>query len=148
MPSRIKLLLVLPALLWSAAAWAQDYRSVSVPRAVLYDAPSLQAKKLFVASQFYPVEVIVIVGDWIKVRDSRGELAWVEAKQLATKRYVVVTAPQAEVRESADEAARPVFRAEKEVALQLLESGTNGWAHVRHRDGLAGYVQLSKVWGL
>ncbi len=148
MRSRIKLLWVLPALLLSAAALAQDYRSVAVPRAVLFDAPSAQAKKLYIVGQAYPVEVIVVLGDWVKVRDSHGELAWIDAKQLSPKRYVVVTVPQAEVREAAAETSRLLFRAEKDVALQLLEPGTNGWAQVRHRDGLSGYVQFSKVWGL
>lgn len=143
-----KFLLGLLAALLPAASWALDYRSVSASKAVLYDAPSAQAKKLFVVGQHYPVEVIVNLGDWIKVRDSRGELAWIEARQLAAKRTVLVTVPQAEVREAADAGARLVFRAGKDVVLELLEAGPNGWARVRHRDGLAGYLQSSQVWGL
>lgn len=139
---------LLAGVMLPAAAWALDYRSVSVPRAILYDAPSAQAKKLYIVSQQYPVEVIVNLGEWIKVRDSRGELAWADARQLSPKRTVVVTAPQAEVREAADESSRLMFRAEKDVALELIEAGGSGWAKVRHRDGLAGYVQISKVWGL
>lgn len=139
---------LLAGVMLPAAAWALDYRSVSVPRAILYDAPSAQAKKLYIVSQQYPVEVIVNLGEWIKVRDSRGELAWADARQLSPKRTVVVNVPQAEVREAADESSRLMFRAEKDVALELIEAGANGWAKVRHRDGLAGYVQISKVWGL
>jgi SH3-like domain-containing protein len=140
--------LLLLALLTSASAWALDFRSVAVPSAVLYDAPSAQAKKLFVAHQFYPLEVIVNLGDWIKVRDMRGELSWIEAKQLAPKRMVVVKVPQAEARESADPSARLVFRAEQDVALEYLENAANGWVKVRHRDGLTGYIQINQVWGL
>ena len=143
-----KLVLALLAVMLPAAVWALEYRSVSAPKAILYDAPSAQAKKLFVVGQQYPVEIIVNLGEWIKVRDSRGELAWIDARQLSAKRSVVVTAPQAEVREAADETSRLVFRAEKDVALELIEVGSGGWAKVRHRDGLAGYVQISRVWGL
>jgi SH3-like domain-containing protein len=145
---RTKVCLMSLGAMLPAMAWALDYRSVSVPKAILYDAPSAQAKKLYIASGQYPVEVIVNLGDWVKVRDQRGELAWIDAKQLATKRTVVVTVPQAEVREGADENAKLVFRAEKDVALELVEAGTNGWAKVRHRDGLVGYIQITKVWGL
>lgn len=148
MLSRIKLVVVLSALLLPAAAWALEFRSVSVPRAVFFDAPSAQAKKLFIVGQHYPVEVIVNLGEWIKVRDNSGALAWIEAKQLSGKRSVLVTAPQAEVHATADDTSRLVFRAEKDVVLQLLETGSSGWAKVRHRDGLTGYVQFSKVWGL
>ena len=145
---RTKSVLILLAAMLPTVSWAQDYRSVSVPKAVLYDAPSTQAKKLYIVSQQYPVEVIVNLGDWIKVRDMRGELAWIDAKQLSSKRSVVVVSPQTEVHESAYESSRLIFRADKDVALELVESGSNGWAKVRHRDGLAGYVQISKVWGL
>ncbi len=140
--------IVLLAVMLPAVSWALDFRSVSVPKAILYDAPSTQGKKLYIAGQQYPVEVIVNLGDWVKLRDSRGELAWIDAKQLSSKRSVVVIAPQAEVRESADESSRLIFRVEKDVVLELIESGSNGWAKVRHRDGLAGYIQISKVWGI
>lgn len=131
-----------------AAAWALDFRSVSAPRAIFFDAPSAQAKKLYVVRQYYPVEVIVNLGEWIKVRDSRGELAWVEARSLAQKRMLLVKVPQAGAYEAADPSTRLVFRAEKDVALELLENSANGWARVRHRDGLVGYIQINQVWGL
>lgn len=149
MPRRLtKISLVLAALLLPAVAWALDYRSVSVPRAILYDAPSAQGKKLYVAHQFYPVEVIVNLGEWIKVRDQRGEFAWIEAKHLDQKRMVIIKVPQAEIREAADPSAKPLFHAEQDVALELVENNGNGWAKVRHRDGLMGYVPISQVWGL
>lgn len=140
--------LLLAALMMPLAAFALDFRSVSVPKAIFFDAPSAQAKKLYIARQYYPVEVIVNLGEWIKVRDMHGELAWVEASQLAQKRTVVVKAPQAEAREAADPSAKLVFRADKDVALELLENNNSGWAKVRHRDGLMGYVQISQLWGL
>jgi SH3-like domain-containing protein len=130
-----------------AAAYALDYRSVSVPRSVLYDAPSANAKKLFVVSQFYPVEVIVDLGGWVKVRDKTGELAWIDSRQLAPKRTVLAL-DAADIRGSADASAPVVFRVEKDVALELVESAGNGWIKVRHRDGLVGFILSSQVWGI
>lgn len=132
----------------SSAAWALDYRSIGPERAVLYDAPSIAAKKLYIVGPGYPVEVIVSLGDWLKVRDSRGELAWLEARGLVSKRTVLVMADQVEVREAADPAARVVFRVEKDVVLEFVEAGSGGWIKVRHRDGLTGYLQSTQVWGL
>lgn len=143
-----KLTFLLAALGLPALAWALDYRSVSVPRAIFYDAPSAQGKKLYVAHQYYPVEIIVNLGDWIKVRDVRGEFAWIEAKQLDQKRTLLVKVPQAEAREAADPSARLVFKAEQDVALELVENTGNGWVKVRHRDGLMGYIPINQVWGL
>lgn len=140
--------MLLAVLLPATTAWALDFRSVAMPTAVLYDAPSAQGRKQFVLSRYYPLEVIVNLGDWIKVRDASGSISWIEANQVAEKRTVLVTAAEAEVREAAGAAARPVFRVGKDVALELLDAGPGGWVKVRHRDGLTGFIQSSEVWGL
>ena len=71
---------LLLALTLAAAAAAQtlEYRSLSENGVVLYDAPSLKAGKAFVAGRMLPVEVIVSLENWVKVRASAGDLAWVE----------------------------------------------------------------------
>ncbi len=134
--------------LGAASASAADFRSVGEAGAVMYDAPSVKAKKLYVVSADYPVEVIVNDGPWVKVRDATGELSWLERKSLTERRMVMVTAPVAEVRASPSEQAPLVFRAQQGVALQLAEIGSSGWARVRHRDGRSGYVRIGQVWGL
>ncbi len=134
--------------LGAASAAAADFRSVGEAGAILYDAPSVKAKKLYVVSADYPVEVIVNDGPWVKVRDATGELSWLERKSLTERRMIMVTAPVAEVRASPSEQAPLVFRAQQGVALQLAEIGASGWARVRHRDGRTGYVRINQVWGL
>lgn len=130
-----------------AVAHALDYRSVSVPRAIMYDTPSAKGKKLFVVSQFYPVEIIVDLGEWVKVRDKSGSLAWIESKQLAPK-HMLVALEHGDVHESADASSSVVFKVEKDVALEMVEAPENGWVKVKHRDGLIGYLPANQVWGL
>src|SRR5207247_306815 len=77
-----------------------EYRSVNVNAAILYDGPSPNANKIYVASRYYPVEVVVKLADWIKVRDPSGTLAWTPARNLGNKRMVIVTTPLADVRSS------------------------------------------------
>ena len=131
----------------AAPALALDFRSMA-ETAVMYDAPSRQATPLFVVRRGTPVEVVVHTAGWIKVRDAAGGIAWVEAKDLSDKRMVIVTAAHAEIRQQADPAAPLVFEAEKDVVLELVETGPAGWAKVRHRDGPAGFVRLNQIWGL
>lgn len=140
-------------LLLSAAAWglpvqALDYRSVDAPVAVLYDAPSQQGKKLYLLKQQTPVELVVRLEGWSKVRDAEGSLAWIESKQLSEKRTVVVIAPRAEVRQADQPDAPVAFLADKWVALDFLGTASPGWVKVRHRDGSAGFVKTTQVWGL
>jgi SH3-like domain-containing protein len=131
----------------AAPAWAFEFRSVAESAAVLYDAPSAKAKKLYVVNQGYPVEVVVMVEGWIKVRDINGDLTWIESKNLTDKRTVMVKVPLAQVRQSADENSPIVFQAQQNVILDLLEVGSGGWVRVRHRDGQTGFVKAVQVWG-
>lgn len=130
------------------AAWAGEFRSIGENATTMYDAPSLKANKLFVASRLYPVEIIVQVDSWIKVRDVAGDLAWVEKKYLSDTRTVAVTAALADVRQKAEDGAPLVFQARRGVALEIVELGAGPWVKVHHRDGQTGFVRANQVWGL
>ena len=132
----------------AAPAMAGEFRSVAENAAVMYDAPSSQAKKLFVASRYYPVEVIVSLDTWVKVRDQAGDLAWIEKKALSERRTVVVTAAVADVRQAPNEQAPSIFQAQRGVALDVAELTALGWVKVRHADGQTGFVRVNQVWGL
>ena len=130
----------------SQASHAFDFVSVAEP-AILYDANSLKAKKLFVATRYLPLEQIVVLDNWVKVRDNTGKLYWIEKRQLSSKRYVMVTAPSVTVRRSPDEAAEVVFKATQQLGLEWLRNTGSGWIKVRHADGSMGYLKSSDVWG-
>lgn len=129
-------------------ASAMDFRSIAVPKAVLFDAPSAQAKKLYLLWQGYPVEIIVNLGDWVKVRDNQGTLTWVEAKNLSPNRTVIVVKDLVSMHQSADANAAVVSQLQKDVVLDYIETAAGGWVKVKHRDGLTGFVQTTSVWGL
>ena len=132
---------------FSLPANAIEYRTVDAV-AVLYDAPSQRGSKLFVIKRETPVEVVVSLEGWSKVRDAEGGLAWIEKKYLSEKRSVIVTTNRAEVRQNAEEGSPLVFEAEKNVALEYLEAMPGGWIKVRHRDGQSGFVRANQIWGL
>ncbi|MFT3849231.1 MAG: SH3 domain-containing protein [Propionivibrio sp.] len=135
------------AAVFSAPAAAIEYRTVDAAT-VLYDAPSQRGSKLYVIRRHTPVEVVVALDGWSKVRDAEGSLAWIEKKYLSDRRSVIVTAERAEVRQKADEGSALVFEAEKNVALEYLESAPGGWIKVRHADGQSGFVRGNQIWGL
>ena len=94
-----------------------------------------------------PMEVVSTLEGWVKVRESGGQLAWVEAKSLGTKRTVSVSVATAAVRAAQAETSALVFQAQQGVILELIEY-SGAWVHVRHRDGLTGYVRAHQVRGL
>jgi len=129
-------------------AVAGEFRSIAENGTPMYDAPSVRAKKLFVASRYYPVEIVINIDNWVKVRDQAGDLAWLEKKSLSEKRTVIVTAAVAEVRQAASDQAALVFQAQQGVALDVAEPPASGWIKVRHADGQSGYVKVSQIWGV
>lgn len=145
--SPVQLPLMLLGLMISCHAFALDFRSIATPKAILYDAPSIEASKLYILGQDYPVEVIVNLGEWIKVRDALGSLSWVEGKQLGNKRTVLVVT-KTDIKSAEDAASGLVATVEKDVVLELLPSTSKtGWVKVKHRDGATGYVLNSALWG-
>ena len=139
------------ASLASSVASSAEFRSTSEV-AVLYDAPSTKAKPLFVIGRDTPLETIVSVEGWLKVRDVGGTVAWIDRKSVGEKRMLIVRIPVADVLAGPADNAALVFKAEQNVLLELADiayvSTTPGWAKVRHRDGQVGFVRIAQVWGL
>ncbi|MET0209435.1 MAG: SH3 domain-containing protein [Burkholderiaceae bacterium] len=140
---------------WALPAAAAEYRATADAPAILYDAPSTKARPLFVYGRDVPMEVLVTVEGWTKVRDSGGTIGWLAGKAVSDKRVLLVRAPTADVRATPDEAAPVVFRAEQNVLLDLAETASSpsttaspGWVKVKHRDGQVGFVRITQVYGL
>ena len=138
----------------SPVASATQYLSTSDPATILYDAPSSRARPMFVYGRGVPVEELVAVEGWTKVRDAAGTIGWIATPSLAAKRMVEVRVPVADVHEKPDEAAPVVFRAAQDVLLALDETAASpasvanpGWVRVRDRNGRSGYVRLARIFG-
>ena len=142
-----RLFAFIAAVLGAGLAQAVEFKSVGATPAVLYDAPSEKGRKVFVAPRGMPVEVVLPYGEWIKVRDAAGDLFWIEAKALTTRRTLVVKVPNVKVRATADDNGGIVMTADKGVLLELAEPVSSGWVKVRHRDGPSGFIKATDVWG-
>jgi SH3-like domain-containing protein len=119
--------------------------------AVLFDAPSAKANKTHIVLRQSPLEVLVKLDKWTKVRDHEGTIGWVENDTLAarnTPRLVMVNVITADIRAAADASANLTFEAQRNVLLEITSAvAPMGWLAVKHRDGQAGFVRLMQVWG-
>jgi SH3-like domain-containing protein len=132
----------------TATAATIDYKAIEPAAAILYDTPSTKGRKLFLLRKYTPVEVIVAVEGFVKVREPEGAIGWVDKKALSDRRQVIVTSAKAQVRVDANPDAAIAFEAEKGVALELVEPPKEGWAKVKHASGPVGLVRVTQVWGL
>ena len=141
-----RLIFTAALLLCALPALALDFRSVSGPVAILYDAPSTAANPLFVVNRAYPLEVVVNLSGWAKVRDSSGAMAWIAQSQLSAARTVVVRVA-ADIQTLPQDHAPVSAHVAVGVILTWLENIDGRWAKVRLPDQTVGYIQLKQVWG-
>ena len=132
----------------SQSAYA-EFRSVAFAKTILYEAPSATTKKLYLVGEGYPLEIIVNLGDWLKVRDPYGTLSWAESKNLQSKRMVIVKVDKANIFKDPESKSALVATIEKDVVIELSDPLiANGWIKVRYQQDLDGYIQTSQVWGI
>ncbi len=63
--------------------------SVNADQAFLHEAPSGSTKKSFIVTRGYPLEVIVSLKEWKKVKDHEGLINWIKTSDLSSKRTVL-----------------------------------------------------------
>ena len=132
----------------SQSAYA-EFRSVAFAKTILYEAPSATTKRVYLVGEGYPLEIIVNLGDWLKVRDPYGTLSWAESKNLQSKRMVIVKVDKANIYKDPESKSALVATIEKDVVIELSDPLiANGWIKVRYQQDLDGYIQTSQVWGI
>ena len=127
---------------------ALEFRALAEHGTVFYDAPSAQARKLFVGSRGMPLEVLIENRDWLRVRDQSGALAWVEKKALSDKRSVVVAINKAEVRVAADASPACCSWPRKACCFSCWKRARPAGSRSKHRDGAIGFIRIEEVWGV
>ena len=128
-----------------------DVRQTSADATIAFEGPSAKATKQYLYSRGTPLEVVVQIEGWLKVRDALGALAWVEKKALTDRTNVQIKSPTADALATPDAASPIVFRAENGVLLMLVTPqppNAGAWAQVRHRDGQVGFVRMDALFGL
>ena len=132
----------------SQSAYA-EFRSFAFAKTILYEAPSATTKRVYLVGEGYPLEIIVNLGDWLKVRDPYGTLSWAESKNLQSKRTVIVKVDKANIYKDPESKSALVATIEKDVVIELSDPLiANGWIKVRYQQDLDGYIQTSQVWGI
>ncbi len=125
-----------------------EFRQTLEAATVSFEGPSTRANKQYLYSRGTPLEVIVAIEGWFKVRDAQGGLTWVERRALGERQQVQVVAPMAEVYAQPEGAGPVLFRAETGLLLQLAGPPVGAWVPVRHRDGTSGFIRRDAIFGL
>jgi SH3-like domain-containing protein len=136
----------------TATAWAQDFKQTNEAATIGFEGPSTRATKQYLYSRGTPLEILVQIEGWYKVRDAQGALVWVERKALAERSNVQVKpGAAADVFANTDANSPVAFRVDGGLLLTLVappSAATGAFAQIRHRDGQSGYMRLDSLFGL
>ena len=146
--SRCPIAMLGPALLMlimTSSVQAADFSTTEVT--ISYAEPSHQAQPLFIFARGTPIEAVVVLDAWVKVRDSEGKLSWMQRSALSTKRKVIVQQPHTAIRQNPESNSAIAFYAEPHVILDWLPGAPPGWVKVQAANRSAGFARLADVWG-
>jgi len=127
-----------------------DFISVKTKKALLYEGPSASTKKLYIVTEGYPLEIMVNLKDWKKVKDHTGNISWIQSNFADKNRTVMTIKSNVNLYHKASLQSSKLGQISKFVILNLNSTlVTDGWVNVQSQlEGLSGFVRLDKVWGL
>mgnify|MGYP001195087119 FL=1 len=127
-----------------------DFISVKAKQAVLFEGPSNTTDKMFIVTEGYPLEVLVSLKDWKKVKDHNGKITWIESKHTHNERTVLILKDDAVIFNQANDKSHKLANVDKFVVLKLNSPMLVGnWAEVKTQiEGLIGFINSKEVWGL
>jgi SH3-like domain-containing protein len=83
---------------------------------------------------------------WFQVRDSEGEIGWMNRSMLTGERTAVVTRSIRTLYEGADLQSRPVWRIAPNAVVRVVLC-ESAWCRIT-RDGKGGYILRNQLWGV
>jgi SH3-like domain-containing protein len=108
-----------------------------------------KGKKLYLIKAQTPVEVVVKLEGWFKVRDAEGHAGLDRgAKHLAERTDPGRDRAEGEIRQSDKPDAPLVAEARQMGGGGVCRAGFARLGQGPHRDGATGYVRATQVWGL
>jgi SH3-like domain-containing protein len=135
---------------FSHPCYSLDFVSIKSNKAILYEGPSETTKKEFIITKDYPLNVIVRLKDWIKVKDHLGKISWIQIENISKDRNVMTLKDNTNLFYKPSVESVHLAKIEKNVALKLLSPfSTNGWIQVKTlSQNIEGYIRTEDVWGL
>lgn len=131
---------------WAASKPVPYWASIAQDEARMRVGPSLDYPSNWIyRRRDLPLKVIQVLGLWRKVEDADGAQGWMHVRLLSDTPTGIVTASFAPMRQSANDGARALFRAEKGV-VGRLSACSDGWCSFDVK-GQRGFVKTSDMWG-
>jgi len=124
--------------------------SVNADQAFLHEAPSDSTKKSFIVTRGYPLEVIVSLKEWKKVKDHEGLINWIKTSDLSSKKTVLNLKGDNPIYLEPSSASPILAKVNENVTLELLDAKKiDDWVKVYSKVAdIEGYIKATDLWGI
>lgn len=129
--------------------FSAEFIAVKTKKSILYEGPSESTSKEFIVTQSYPLQVLVKLKDWIKVRDHEGKISWIKAKDITRDRTVLTLKNNVILFYKPSYSSVKLADISVNVALRLVSPlNTDGWIEVKTlSQNIEGFIRVQDVWG-
>jgi len=133
----------------SSFAYA-DFMSVNADQAFLHEAPSDSTKKSFIVTRGYPLEVIVSLKEWKKVKDHEGLINWIKTSDLSSKRTVLNLKGDNPIYLEPSSESPMLAKVNENVTLELSDAKKiDDWVKVYSKVAdIEGFIKATDLWGI
>jgi SH3 domain protein len=127
-----------------------DFMSVNTDQAFLHEAPSGSTKKAFIVTKGYPLEVIVSLKEWKKVKDHEGLINWIKTSDLSSKKTVLNLKDNNSIYLEPSSESPMLAKVNENVTLELLDAKKiDDWVKVYSKVGdIEGFIKATDLWGI
>ncbi|WP_022667256.1 SH3 domain-containing protein [Desulfospira joergensenii] len=136
--------LVLPGMLVCQAGAAERV-TVKAGIANLRSGPGTKYEVLWQVEQYHPFLVVEKKGNWYKIKDFEGDMAWIHKSLLSKMTGVITKKTKSNVRSEPNTKSRILFTVERGVPFKVLKRKGN-WIRIEHADGEKGWIYKTLVW--
>jgi SH3-like domain-containing protein len=135
----------LALLILASSGIAAERMAVKAKIANLRSGPGSKYEVLWQVEKFHPILVIEKKGNWYKIKDFEGDMAWIHKSLLGNINGVITTKAKCNVRSEPETKGKILFTVERGVPFKVLKRSGN-WIRIEHADGEIGWIYKSLVW--
>ena len=126
-------------------AIAKDRLCVTANIANLRSGPGTKNDMIWQVEKYHPFIIMQKKGNWYKVKDFEGDMAWMHKSILGKGTCVITFKKKCNVRSKPDKKSSIMFTVEKGVPFKVLKQKGN-WINIEHADGDIGWIYKTLVW--
>jgi SH3-like domain-containing protein len=137
--------LIIGMMIIAGSALAVERMAVKAGIANLRSGPGTKYDVLWQVEKYHPLLIIEKKGNWYKIKDFEGDMAWIHKSLLGNIKGVIAIKANCNVRSQANTKSKVLFTVERGVPFKVLKR-KGEWIRIEHADGEIGWIYKTLVW--